>query len=357
MLSSADLDRDPLDRRRDELLGRHLEAPVAVDRPHRAVGTADLGADGGRDREAHRAEAARVDPRVRLVELPVLRRPHLVLADAGGEDRALAAPRRGASPGRTAASAPRPARSARRSAGTARASPRCGSSTPTCRPASAPPASRSRIALMISSVTYLQSPTIGTSGRRTLPCSAGSMSTWMILASGAKLSTRPVMRSSKRAPRAISRSLRCSVGDRRGVAVHARHAEAQRVVVGERAARHQRGDDVDVGQLGELAHLLGGAGLEDAAADVEHRALGLQDQPGRLLDHPRVALGRSAGSPGSDAMTSSSVGQYHSIAFCSTSLGTSTSTGPGPPGRGEVERLADRQREVLGASSPARCAW
>ena len=68
---------------------------------------------------------------------------------------------------------------------------------------------RSRIALTNSSVTSRQSPTIGTSGRRTLPCSAGSMSTWMILASGAKVETLPVMRSSKRAPSAINRSAFC----------------------------------------------------------------------------------------------------------------------------------------------------
>ena len=84
-----DLDRDALGRRGDQLLGGHLEAAVAVDRPHHAVGPADLGADGGRDREAHRAEAAGVDPGVRLVELPVLRRPHLVLADARGDDRVV----------------------------------------------------------------------------------------------------------------------------------------------------------------------------------------------------------------------------------------------------------------------------
>ena len=70
--------------------------------------------------------------------------------------------------------------------------------------------------------------------------------------------------------------------DRGGVAVHAGHAEAQRVVVGERAAGHQRGDDVDVGQLGQLAQRLGGARLEDAAAGVDHRALGGEDQLGRL---------------------------------------------------------------------------
>ena len=72
-----------------------------------------------------------------------------------------------------------------------------------------PLASSLRISTTSSSITSRQSPTIGTSGRRTLPCSAGSMSTWMILASGAKVATLPVMRSSKRAPRVMSRSLFC----------------------------------------------------------------------------------------------------------------------------------------------------
>ena len=57
-----------------------------------------------------------------------------------------------------------------------------------------------------SSITRRQSPTMGTSGRRTLPCSAGSMSTWITLASGAKVDTLPVTRSSKRAPSVMSRS-------------------------------------------------------------------------------------------------------------------------------------------------------
>ena len=73
----------------DQLLGGHLEAAVAVDGPHHAVGPADLGPDGGGHGEAHRAEAARVHPRVGVVEAPVLRRPHLVLADAGHDDRVV----------------------------------------------------------------------------------------------------------------------------------------------------------------------------------------------------------------------------------------------------------------------------
>ena len=39
-----------------------------------------------RQAEAHRAEAAAGDPVPRLVEVEVLGRPHLMLADAGGDD-------------------------------------------------------------------------------------------------------------------------------------------------------------------------------------------------------------------------------------------------------------------------------
>ena len=55
----------------------------------------------------------------------------------------------------------------------------------------------------------LQSPTIGTSARRFLEISAGSMSACTICASGANVDSWPVTRSSNRAPSAISRSARC----------------------------------------------------------------------------------------------------------------------------------------------------
>ena len=72
-----------------------------------------------------------------------------------------------------------------------------------------PPAFRSLMARTSSSMVRRASPISDTSGLRTLPCSAGSMSAWMILASGAKAPTLPVTRSSKRAPRLMSRSLCC----------------------------------------------------------------------------------------------------------------------------------------------------
>ena len=67
-----------------------------------------------------------------------------------------------------------------------------------------------------------QSPAMATSGRRTLPSSAGSMSTWMILASGAKALILPVTRSSKRLPEGDEEVGLLHGGDGGVVAVHAR---------------------------------------------------------------------------------------------------------------------------------------
>ena len=49
-------------------------------------GLRELRADGGRQAETHGAHAARGEPQARMAEVAVLRGPHLVLADAGGDD-------------------------------------------------------------------------------------------------------------------------------------------------------------------------------------------------------------------------------------------------------------------------------
>ena len=101
------------------------------------------------------------------------------------------------------------------------------------------------------------------------------MSTWMILASGANavdLAGDAVVEARPQRDQQVGLLHR---GDRGVVAVHARHAEAQLVVVGERAARHERGDHREAGELDQLAQRLGGARLEDAAAGVDHGALRL----------------------------------------------------------------------------------
>src|SRR4030095_6608881 len=54
------------------------------------VGMRPLRADRGRQAEAHRAHAARGQPQARRAEVEVLRRPHLMLADARRDDRLAA---------------------------------------------------------------------------------------------------------------------------------------------------------------------------------------------------------------------------------------------------------------------------
>src|SRR6476620_8027460 len=93
VVDHRDLDRDVVDDAGGQLLVGHLEAAVAVDRPHGAVRLGDLGAHGRRDREAHGAEAPGVDPAVGPLVADELGRPHLVLADSVDEHRLRAADR------------------------------------------------------------------------------------------------------------------------------------------------------------------------------------------------------------------------------------------------------------------------
>ena len=182
---------------------------VAVDADDQLAGAPQLDADGGRQAEAHGAEAAGGDELARPGGLPPLGGEHLVLADAGGDHRLAAGllpegldhvlreqvllprllvlERVLLPPGRPPASFHGP-RSARPCAAKTRrtSSVSCG---------------RSRF----------RSPTSGTVAVTSLEISAGSTSRWTILASGAKVESLPVTRSSKRAPRAMSRSAFCTV--------------------------------------------------------------------------------------------------------------------------------------------------
>ncbi len=175
------------------------------------------------------------------------------------------------------------------------------------------------------------------------------MSTWMTLAPGAKAATLPVTRSSKRAPRAISRSRALHRGHRGVVAVHAGHAQALRVRVGERAAGHQRRDDRDAGALGEAP-----AGLPPARAfrmpppDVEHRALGRRASASRRPADQRRGRRPSRAVAGQVELARSTRASTTPSSTLATSLGTSMSTGPGRPGRGDVEGGRDHSGDLVG---------
>ena len=86
----AVVERDDLDRRLvlqagRELLDAHLDRALAGDADDLGLGLGELDPHRVRQADAHRAEAAGVDPAARLLEAVVLRRPHLVLADVGGD--------------------------------------------------------------------------------------------------------------------------------------------------------------------------------------------------------------------------------------------------------------------------------
>ena len=130
--------------------------------------------------------------------------------------------------------------------------------------------------------------------------------------------------------------------DRGVVAVHPRHAEAERMAVGERTPRHQGRDDRDAGEVDQLAERFGGARLEDATARVDDRAAALGDQAGRLLDHLRVAS-----RDGLVAREVDAVGPLPFHHLVGDVLGHVDEHGAGPAGGGDVERLAHGLWDVL----------
>ena len=140
--------------------------------------------------------------------------------------------------------------------------------------------------------------------------------------------------------------------DGRVVAVHARHAQGQLVVVGERTPGHERRHDPDVGELGQLAQRLGRPGLEDAAAGVDHRPLGGEDQLGSVLDLAGMPLGRRlvAGQARRDLLVARPVPLHRGarVGRVDDVLGDVDQHRTGTPGRGDVERLTDDAGDVGG---------
>ncbi len=115
------------------------------------------------------------------------------------------------------------------------------------------------------------------------------------------------------------------------------------MAVREGAAGHQRGDDRHPGHLREHLQLLRRVGPDDAAADVQDGAAGLEDQPGRLTDllgvragHRAVAGQQQLGGPRERGLP------LHRV------LGHVDQHRAGAAGRGDVERLGDRARDLGG---------
>ncbi len=243
--------------RRHELLRGHLEAAVAVDRPHHLLGAADLGADRRRHREAHGAEPARHDERVGIVELPALAGPHLVLTDARRDDRVV---------GRVVAQHVDAELRLERAVLELLVDQRVlllprvwicaihsSSTGQSLRAFSA------RTAFTISSMTrpaIADDRHVGTADLAELGRVDVDVDDLRAWCERTDLAGDAVVEARAERDEQIGLLHR---GDRGVVAVHARHAEAQLVVVGERAACHQRRHHREAGELGELTQRLRGA--------------------------------------------------------------------------------------------------
>ena len=194
---------------------------------------------------------------------------------------------------------------------------------------------------MRSLMTSPTSPTIGTSAARFLLISAGSMSAWITLAPGAKVESWPVTRSSKRAPSAMMRSERCRPVTAATVPCMPGMPRLSVVAVGHRAARHERRDDRDAGQVDEAAQLLARAGPHDAAADVEHRSLRLGHEAARLADLLAVRPGHRAVA-GQVDLRRPAEGRHRLQGV----LADVDEHGAGPAGARDVEGLGDGLRDL-----------
>ena len=192
-------------------------------------------------------------------------------------------------------------------------------------------------------MTSRTSPTIGTSACRFLPISAGSMSAWMTWAPGANESRLPVTRSSKRAPRLMIRSLFCSAATAATVPCMPGMPRCCGWLSGNAPRAISVVTTGHPGELGQRPQLGRGAGADRAAADVEHRAPRLEHQPGRLADLLGVRPGDRA--VAGQVQLARPLERRRRL---ERRLGDVDQHRAGAAGRGDVERLGDPARDLVG---------
>ena len=279
VVEDEDLHRQAVLRRGAQFLDVHLDRGIARDVDHQTVRIAQLRADGGGQAIAHGAEAARGQPLVRTEEVEVLRRPHLVLADFGGNhrvavpgqleqafDRQLRHDRLGiARIGQALAGAPAvdpgfPVRQVLRLAGAP-----CGNQLFQHFGAVADDRQIDRDGLVDRAAVDVDVD-LGRIGRERVQPSG-----------------HPVIKARADADHQVGLVHR-HVGFER--AVHPQHAQPVGMVSRKRAEAHQRGGNRRAGQVLQLAQQLcrARAGIDHAAAGIEDRRAGIGQQFDRAGD-------------------------------------------------------------------------
>ena len=341
------LDRHTFDRAGGQFLIGHLEAAVAVDRPHLSVRAGHLGAHRRRDGVAHGAQSTRVEPGARLLVGDELRCPHLVLTDPGDVDGI------------------RPSNPAQLGDDVLRAEAAVGLRIPTQRIGLAqsvevgPPVGEVRIG-----DTFIADPVVSAAvltqhrdqfGDDGFDVADDRHIGMAVLADlgridisvdhlgvgreGVQLAGHPVVETGAESDQQITllQGGNCSHG-----AMHPGHPQVLDVAVRERPAGHQRGHHRNAGQLGQLSQFLAGLTADHSAADVEHWLAGRGDQLGGLLDLAAVRLGVRL-VPGQVQLrrpTERARALQHV-------LGNVDENGAVSAGGGDVERLGDRPRDIV----------
>ncbi len=251
-------------------------------------GMGGLHAHGGGQPVAHGAEPARGEPRPRVLELVVLRGPHLVLAHAG-DDHGLAAGEVGDLLDHVLGldDVVAPVVAERLGLASTRRSARATAAAPRGRP----PASFScftavhQRAQHPAAVAHDRDVDLDVLGdRRGIDVDVDDLG---VRREGVDLAGDPIVEAGAHRDQHVG----VVHGEVRVVGpVHAEHLQRQRVLGRERPQAHQRGGDRDLRELGQLAQLGAGVGRDHAAADVEHRLLGADQRAGRPLDLPGMAV-------------------------------------------------------------------
>ena len=341
------LHRQPVLRQRAHLLDVHQHGCLAGDVDHQRLGMCHLHAHRRRQAVAHRAETTTGHPMVRLLEVEMLRGPHLMLADLGGDEDLLAnRPRQFIEPldsvlrlddraGRHVLAefqavlrAPRidlapPGRDRLRIGHRCVRLPRRDQ--------------RVQHAARIADDRHVNRHVLV--DRRTVDV---GMDLLRPLAERVQPSGHPVIK-----PRADVQQHVAAMHGQVGLvgAVHPQHAEELRIGGGIGAETHQRVGDREAGHADELCQCRPccRAGVDHAAAGIDHRPLGRLEQCDSLVDLTEVRLGARAVARVALGRRRVRCRPDHDV------LRQVDHHRTRPAGAGDVECLVHHARQVLGA--------
>ncbi len=284
------LHRDTIGDQGPQFLDVHLEAAVAIDEHHGLIRVRVPGPDGGRESKAHGPQSPGADPLAWAHEPIVLGRPHLVLAHAGHQGSVTRGQLRNGLddrlrldgfPGAVRLGHPLPPGADLRQPGRAP-----GAVT-----------GRQRMAQKVTE--------IGDQGRIRLDRLADLRGVYIhmgdTLARGEVLHGHPVIEAAPQGQNEVRIPQRIIGGD---TPVHTRHPQVAGMPERHGAQCVEGGCHRDLEALDESQQELRGAGMDDAAARLDHRTLGPQqggDDGIRLLTIERgvlaVALARGVHRP------------------------------------------------------------